>query len=154
MITKIVIEGPNNVGKTTFINTLKRMDEFKDWLVIHMTGDDDNSYAHYDALFSSNEKIIFDRAHVGEVIYPAYYNTKPDLTFDEMLKLSEKYSENVLYFFITADKENIIKMYVKKCETNIYDDDLVKYELETFEQCKNALLLQKCKVYTIITKIN
>ena len=53
MIDKIVVEGPNNVGKSTFISKLKELDEFKDWEVIHCTNKTPNTYEYFYELFSS-----------------------------------------------------------------------------------------------------
>lgn len=128
MINKIVVEGPNNVGKTTLINKLKQLDAFKDWDVVHMSEKSPCSYDYFDELFSSDTKMIFDRAHLGEAVYSELYGRPPKMTVDEIMKLTEKYKHNILYLKVDADTRFIIKGYNSKGEENqinlfaIYDE--------------------------------
>ena len=116
MINKIVVEGPNNVGKTSLVNRLMNVHGLNTWKVIHMTGNDDNSFKHYDELFGTDENIIFDRAHVGEMIYPKIYGRKSTLTEKEFLELCRKYKDKILYIFVNANINFVIKANANKNE--------------------------------------
>lgn len=135
MIDKIVVEGPNNVGKSTFISKLKRLDEFKDWEVIHCTGDTPNTYEYFYELFTSNRKIIFDRAHVGERVYPIIETRQAKLTEREYIKLC--LLDNVSYIFVDADTRFIKDAYCNKNET--YVSEYIRNERAYFDIMRNGM---------------
>lgn len=137
MITKIVVEGPNNVGKTTLINKLQNIYGLNDWKQMHMTSVDDNSFDNYDKLFSSDERIIFDRAHVGEMIYPQRLGRPRELTPQEFYRLCEKFKDGVLYIFVDATIDFIKRGYIDKREP--FDEDFTTYEHEMFDLYYNKI---------------
>lgn len=146
MITKIIVEGPNNVGKTTLINKLKSIYGLSKWEVIHCTNETPNTYEYFNELLSSERKIIFDRAFVGERIYPMLENRKSKLSKKDYYKLLiNDYNESILHIFVFADEEFIKNAYLQKSEK--YDDEYVRCEMRFFydeytltkELCKNVL---------------
>lgn len=138
MIDKIVVEGPNNVGKSTFIDKLEHLLGF-DWEVIHCTNNTPNTYDYFNKLFKSKRKIIFDRAHVGELVYPKLENRRARLSTRDFTKLL--FHDNVLYIFVTAGMGFIEQAYKNKNEP--FDAKYVMSEIYHFDK-----LYEKVKYVT------
>lgn len=115
MIKNIVIEGPNNVGKTTLIEYLLELNEFKNWRVEHMTAESPNSFDFYDATLRNCTRTIFDRHCIGETIYPVLRGADAGVTADDIVKLVKTHTDT-LFIFVTADLTFISKAYVYKDE--------------------------------------
>ena len=114
-IRNIVVEGPNNVGKTTLIKMLRSLELFKDWRVEHMHENSPNSYEFYDASLKYGNKTIYDRHCIGEVVYPQLFNRKTDFTLHDCKNVVIE-NEDTLFVFVTADYTFIKQAYDKKCE--------------------------------------
>ena len=135
MIRNIIIEGPNNVGKTTLINRLLALDTFEDWTTEHLDGTYPNTKDFYDTILSNSNNTIFDRCHIGELIYPKLYNREQKLTYEEALELSKKHSD-VLLIFLDADISFICEACeYKNEEFNTYD---VMFEKQSFWETYNT----------------
>lgn len=120
---KIVIEGPNNVGKSTLIEELRK---HLDWEVEHVTSLCPNTYDFYDDLLSCDEPLIFDRLHVGEMVYPLVYDRMPKMSQNEFEELCEKHENHTLVVILDADFDFII------CATNL-KNEVFNYN-ETWEE--------------------
>ena len=81
---KLVIEGPNNVGKSTLIEKIK---EETGYSSIHLTAESDNSYNSYLDLITGEEPLIMDRSMISEYIYSVLFGREPKLTKKELIKL-------------------------------------------------------------------
>lgn len=123
----IVVEGPDNVGKSTLINNIKN--EVKDILfhTIHYGSIKHNSVEEcieynkelYNSMFSlmkassnlDRTGLIFDRSHLGEMVYGNIYR---GYTGEYVLDIEEKYKQekffkNVYLITLTDEPENLIK---------------------------------------------
>ena len=115
MITKIVIEGPNNVGKTTLISTLLDDDYFTNWSVEHVTEKSPNTLEFYDATLRNCDFTIFDRHCVGELVYPNLFDREPNVTFEDVKRLITSH-DDTLFVFLNADLNFINRAYRLKGE--------------------------------------
>lgn len=137
MIKNIVIEGPNNVGKSTLISKLLDLPEFQDWRTEHVTENSPNTFEFYDATLRNCENVIFDRHCIGETIYPLLFNREQNITMKQVEDLVNEYSET-LFVILSADLDFINAAYDAKCETpNWY---FVTEEREMFEDAARILV--------------
>ena len=102
-MANIILEGPDATGKTTLAEKLKK---YTGADIVHFPS---ATYEeHIDALYRGNT--IFDRFHIGELVYPEIYGREPKLDFDEANKIMRSIVDNndILVVFITSDI-NILK---------------------------------------------
>lgn len=134
---KIVIEGPNNVGKSTLIEALK---EHLNWEVEHVTATCPNDYTFYDDLLSCNEPLIFDRLHLGEMVYPEIYGRQRKLSDEEFDDLCEKHCEHTLIVVMDADFDFIITANSLKNEKFNYNETWQEKKefYEIYQFCKDG----------------
>lgn len=139
MIQNIVIEGPNNVGKSTLINKLLNCERFKLWKTEHITERSPNTMEFYDATLRNCRNTIFDRHCIGETIYPLLFNRTNNITPNQMLDLVKEHA-NTLFVIISADLNFINMAYDKKREIpNWY---FITEERQMFEDAADMLLEQ------------
>lgn len=133
---KIVIEGPNNVGKSTLIEELRK---YLNWEVEHVTSNCPNDYKFYDDLLSYEEPLIFDRLYLGEKVYPFIYERECKLSNDEFEKLYKNHKEHTLIVILDADFDFIIVANVSKGEKFNYKEVWKEKKgfYEIFKFCKN-----------------
>lgn len=105
---KIVIEGPNNVGKSTLISGLMLHLGRFGWQVEHTSQLCPNDFEFYDDLLSNEQPMIFDRLHIGEMVYPEMYDRSANISQNEFEELLEKHEQHTLIVFVDADYEFII----------------------------------------------
>lgn len=132
----IIIEGPNNVGKSYLIQKLK--ENCKDYEIEHLSNYCPNTYSFHKDLLNYNKPMLFDRFCIGETIYPKIFNRASKMTFSEVIKLLKEYSDKIILIFVDADYDFIIRAYNNKYET--FDYDFVKYEKELFYDAYQKLL--------------
>jgi thymidylate kinase len=144
-----VVEGPNNVGKTTFINKLAN--ELPCWQIEHLTGDCPNDVNFYDHILSDKRDVILDRCHVGEMIYPQIYERVPKLTEEEFYSLCDKHKDHVIYVFIDAETAFIYRSCKNKNEEFVIGD--VLHEKFEFDGYCMDLTYRGCKVYRFTNRI-
>ena len=144
----IVVEGPNNVGKTTFINKL--LTSLPDYKVEHTSNKCPNTFDYYKKCLTCFDNIIYDRLHVGEMIYPTLMNRRGNLTskeFEKLLKI-----EDVIYVFIDADMEFIIQACSEKNE--VFDYGMSIKERVAFNTFSDMLSVKNCNVVKISKHLN
>jgi thymidylate kinase len=127
---KIVIEGPNNVGKSTLIDGLMKYLGPYGWEVEHTSNVCPNDFKFYDHLLSNDQRIIFDRLHVGEMVYPMIYGRRRKISQNEFEELLDKHDRHTLIVFLDADYELIIHGNANKKEK--FDFSEVRREKEFF----------------------
>lgn len=132
---KIIIEGPNGVGKTQFINQLLAIPIFEDFHVEHQTKWGPNTEAYYyDCLAPDLENIIYDRFAASEIIYSGLENRANNFTIDDYAKLVKETAENsldaVLWVFVDADYDMIYRAYESRGD--VIDYEYIKKEKEAF----------------------
>ena len=130
MFDKIVIEGPNNVGKSSLIYVLNERLKLYGWEVEHTSNICPNDFDFYDHMLSNNQRIIFDRLHVGEMVYPEIYGRRSKLSQREFETLLDKHDQHTLIVFLDADYELIIHGYANKKEN--FDLHYTRKEKELF----------------------
>ena len=128
---KIIIEGPNNVGKSTLIKAIQKM--FPEYEVEHVTEKCPNTYNFYNSLLCTEEPMIFDRLHLGEMVYPGLFEREPNLTGDEFIELFRNHGNHMLIVLLDADYDFIIRACEKKNEyfnfTEVEEEKFRFYEL-------------------------
>ena len=144
----IVVEGPNNVGKTTFIDAFLK--KHKDFSVRHITDKDDNTIEFYESLLSTSENMIYDRCHPGEMVYPVIYGRESNVNIVNFPELCEKH-RNVVYIFIDATDEFKIRGFNNKHED--YDMQMIIKEQDLFNSVMRITKLYS-KTYYIMNDIN
>ena len=114
----IILEGPDAVGKTTFAEFLREnftMD------IVHFPSA--TCQEHLDALYKDNT--IFDRFHIGELVYPEIYGREPKLDFDEAnSKIMRAIVDNndILIIYITSNLEILKQRLIERGEYNYLDE--------------------------------
>ena len=141
----IVVEGPNNAGKTTFINKLKeKLPNFK---VIHTDANTPNTYDYYIECLNKKEDIIYDRLFIGEMIYPILYNRTGKLDRYKYHDLCNTFS-NVIYVFVDADFDFKKMGFIKKKET-LPNMTEIESESAMFKFYEDELFNKGCNVYKL-----
>lgn len=142
---KIVIEGPNNVGKSTFIKNLLKRDTFKNYEVEHLSHLTPNDYQFHKDLLDLPQDMIFDRFYLGEIIYSEIYGRKPKLTQNKLAELCNQYKDKTIIIVLDADYEFIIRSNKNKNEDFNYEE--VKKEKAGFYNIRKFLELKGIEVY-------
>lgn len=125
---KIIIEGPNNVGKSTLIEQIMLQNPI--FKVEHLSGDCPNDLKFHLDLLSSRDNIIFDRFCIGELVYSEIYARKPKLTVDDYKELLSFNEDEVIWILVDADYEFIKNACDRKGDK--FDYEIVKREREYF----------------------
>lgn len=155
----IVVEGPDNVGKTTLINNLK--DHFNDITfhalhyanVKHLSSDEFIKYnaklykEMFDLMFfvSTKEKsgVICDRSHLGEMVYgPIYrgYTGEYVLDIERAFKHIRPVWDNLVLITLYDEPENLIS----REDGLSFSTDLEKKktEIENFKAAHDKSLIE------------
>ena len=61
---KIIVEGVDGAGKTTFINNIVKSSD-EPWSIIHCTRHTPNNYKYFMDILESPDNVILDRAMFG-----------------------------------------------------------------------------------------
>lgn len=141
---KIAIEGPNNVGKSTFIKMLKERTSFKDYEVEHLSHLTPNDYKFHDDLLNTDGDMIFDRFFLGELVYPNIYNRESKLNVSDVIKICKNHKDDLIIVSLDADYEFIIQANNNKKEFFNYEE--VKKEKSGFKNAVKALKDQKISI--------
>jgi thymidylate kinase len=111
-ICKIIIEGPDRVGKDTIIGNIIK-EYKKSFVYLHHyanpTGNEHwgkDQYNNMFELFHSNRYIIANRAHGGEVVYPKLYHGYDG---NYVYNIEKKFNTyNILLIVLIDEPENLI----------------------------------------------
>lgn len=76
----IILEGPKASGKTTLAELLIK----EGYGRIHLDSDTKNDYDFHLELLEDNDKTVFDRFSIGEIIYSKIFNREPKMTITQM----------------------------------------------------------------------
>jgi thymidylate kinase len=118
----IVIEGADGTGKTT----LAREIEKRGWKYVHNGPPPEgiSLYDHYteQILAARGKKVVFDRLHVGELVYGPVMRGKSQITIEEMRLLNRLlFAFNAKIVFCDTDNQTILDNW-KKRKTAEYVD--------------------------------
>lgn len=134
----IILEGPDAVGKSTLAEKLKikyGMD------VINSTSKTRNDFTYHIDLLDYHDNTVFDRFHIGEMVYPEIYNRPGKLTSDEFIEITKRIVDNndMLIVFYTTNIELLKDRLIERGELNY---------LQEIEQ-QNKLFLKWCYVVNV-----
>ena len=150
---KIIIEGPNNVGKSTIIRELKNFQWFKNYNVEYFGTDTPKIYDFYKDVLNDFDNIICDRYMISELVYSEYYNRQSLISIDDVIKIMNEHScrnEEVVVIFVDAQYEFIVNSYKNKQETFDYKFTRFErlkfkyYEEQINKHCPNIKLINVC----------
>ncbi|UZQ30497.1 MAG: hypothetical protein OHM57_02365 [Spiroplasma phoeniceum] len=149
-MNKIVLEGIDGVGKTTFANKLMNNLSSKG-MIVHSDSKTPNTYEWYSELNNNSfSNIIFDRYAHGEIVYSELFNRNPKLTVNDLEKLEREISKQngcILYF--QATKKLIKKAHLERKENFNWK------QLKRADKLFKKLLLNretKCDVFILKRK--
>lgn len=126
---KIIVEGIDGAGKTTYINNLIKNNPDMNYEIVHCTRHTPNDFDYFYTILCSNKNIIFDRFMYGQFIYQAVEDRK--LSIRELLELEDLIAEHgfeVIYVY--SDIEACLINCKKDSEDCYYTYDYLK-ELDT-----------------------
>ena len=147
----IIIEGPNNQGKSTLANNIKQKFPIYDFQYIKTNQPKtDNTYKEYtDQILNimyKDENTIMDRFHLGEMVYPIIKNRKL-MSLDDYLKLEcllKQTCGDVLLIMPITNVKLTLKINKINKEEYIKPKE-VKQEFELFNNIFEKSLLSKIK---------
>lgn len=126
----IIIEGPDATGKSTL--AIKVLNKYKMTSIIHSTSSTRNDYTYHADLLDAHECAVFDRFHIGEMIFPEIYKREGKLTFEEFSALNKKIIDNhdMLIILYTSDLKVLEDRLIERGEYNYLDE--IKEQNELF----------------------
>ena len=127
---KIIIEGADCTGKTTFAKKLAGNDKTLFHYGIYRDVPVDKQFAFFRTSMDLPLSVVFDRCPLSEYIYSKYRGVKPWFTLNDIYKLiDQEYGECQIHFLI-PNKKLIVKLcnltdqpeFVRNNIVNIADD--------------------------------
>lgn len=120
---KILVEGIDGAGKTTYIESLKAHPSYKDYKVIHCTRHTPNTFEWFRDLLLSDDKLILDRSQYGQFIYQTKQERfeRNQLTLKELVQLEDimnTYEFDLVYVY--ADLQTCLNNCLKDEEDSYY----------------------------------
>lgn len=117
----IILEGPDAVGKTTLAEKLKNKYNMN---IIHSTSKTRNDLNYHIDLLDYQNNTVFDRFHIGELVYPEIYNRSSCLSLDDFNLINKRIIDNqdVLVVFYTSDLSILKDRLIKRGELNYLDE--------------------------------
>lgn len=113
----IILEGPDATGKTTLAEKLR--DKFG-MTIHHSTSKTRNDLNYHMDLLDYRQNTVFDRFHLGEMVYPEIYNRKAKLNQGEIDIINKAIIDNndMLVIFITSNMDIIKERLIERGEEN------------------------------------
>lgn len=121
----LIVEGPDNIGKDTFIKNFISSHLHKIWQVLHYSNlkiSNERSISYSTSIYtdafdlmlenqdSLKRGLIFNRCHLGESVYsPLYRKYDGDYVFDIEKRYTDKLNGAVLLLLYTSDIESVFK---------------------------------------------
>lgn len=144
---KIIVEGPNGVGKTYFIEKLKEQEEFRDFEIEHTSQHSPNTYIMHKDLLDMPQNMIFDRFYLGETIYPYLHNREAQMTPLLCQNLYLLYKDSIVVI-IDADYDFICKNLKSRGE-EIDMDFIYKEKVDFYQRFKELNVLDQSRVFRV-----
>ncbi len=144
IIRRIIVEGPDRSGKSTLVKALKDILGWDSKYLGHKNVKD--QYQRYLEEYALNDRVVFDRSHVSEIVYSKLWD-RPLISKDDVKILDYISSRNGLIIFALPPLEVVLERHNNTEGQKISVDDLVRsYDL--FREIKNNYWAQ---VYTETT---
>ena len=106
----IIIEGTDGVGKTTLAKNLASAYGYN---YFHSSSKTPNDYQYHFSLLDSDDKVVLDRFHIGELIYPILFDRDSKLTVESATMLSRMDDTLTIILYSSSD-EFIINRIVER----------------------------------------
>lgn len=128
---KIIVEGIDGAGKSTFIEKYIKEHPDKQYKVVHCTRHTPNNYLFFEDLLTSEENIILDRAMYGQFVYQTKEQRTERHQFEDMLKLAlfEYYvmkNVPIQIYYVYCDLDVCLHNCQKDSEDSYYTLDYLK----------------------------
>lgn len=134
MALKIIVEGCDGTGKSTYIRKLKSL--YPSAQVIHCTRTTPNTYQWFSRLLKDDNDYIFDRFHVGQFIYQNEDERRERgwMTIHQLHKLERLMNRRGAYIvYVTAPIDTILY----NCQRDEFDShytwDYIKYLTDLYD---------------------
>lgn len=113
----VILEGPDATGKTTLAEKLR--DKFG-MTIHHSTSKTRNDLNYHMDLLDYRQNTVFDRFHLGEMVYPEIYDRKAKLNQGEIDIINKAIIDNndMLIIFITSNMDIIKERLIERGEEN------------------------------------
>jgi len=125
---KIIVEGVDGAGKTTYINNIIKNSGEK-WDVIHCTRHTPNTYEYFSGILHSPDNIILDRGMFGQFVYQTADERRErnQLNMKRLQMLCEWMNEShVRIVYVYADPEVCLYNCKKDSEDSYYTVEYIK----------------------------
>jgi len=122
----IILDGSDQQGKSLFAEKLKKVFNHK---IIHYDrpiGVNDY-YFEYTQYLNNNEKFIFDRNYLSEIVYGNLFRGKSGVTPEIQTKIEEEYNRQD-YIFILCNRRNFDN--IQSRDEMYSNDEIIKAKLE------------------------
>lgn len=117
----VILEGPDATGKSTLAEKLKKKYGMK---IINSTSKTRNDLAYHIDLLDYQSNTVFDRFHVGEMVYPDVYGREGKLSDQDFLKITTRITENndLFIVFYASDISVLKERLIKRNELDYLDE--------------------------------
>ena len=131
---RIIVDGPNNVGKSTFISTMNKYLNLKE---VKCSDHSKISRDYFIDVLNRNN-VILDRGPISELVYSSIYNRESNLTVSDTDTILSRcmFNSDDLYIILLSDKKTLHKNYSLKGEENFCEnnDRFIDQELKLFSK--------------------
>lgn len=127
---KVVLEGTDATGKSTLASSLEHESGYG---IYHSTSNTKNDHAYHRYLTEKDGPIVYDRFHLGEIVWPIIFDREPKMTYEEIIDISKRVDVIIIFY---ASDDNVLVG--RMCARN-----------ETIEDIENSLIANRIYKYLI-----
>lgn len=129
---KIIVDGPNNVGKSSIIETIT---EYLDLDVVHCSKHSEISRDYFIDLLN-RDNIILDRGPISELVYSEIYERDFKFNQKDVKDILQNLSKDVIYVILLSDKRTLHRNYELKGEKDFSENNnkFISQELKLFSK--------------------
>ena len=119
---QIIIEGPDATGKSTLAEKVYKKYGMKQ--IIHSTSKTRNDYHYHADLLDYCEDCVFERFHIGEMVYPQIYGREGKLSDNDFFALNKKIVDNhaMMIILYTSDLSVLEDRLIERGELNYLEE--------------------------------